>query len=389
MRVLRIHNRYLIRGGEDESLEAEMRLLRERGHQVGLFLETNERLAAIGMLRAGLRTTWSRSSYLQLRRLLREYEYDLVHVHNFFPLLSPAVYYAAQYEGLPVVQTLHNYRLLCANGLFYRSGTVCEDCLGRGSPWPGVARGCYRQSRAATAAIAAMQWIHRLLGTWKKRVDVYVALTEFSRKKSVEGGLPPRRIVVKPHFVYPDPGIGQGRGGYALYAGRLSSEKGLRTLVAAWAFIGGRLPLKVVGDGPEAEWLGAVTRRQPGIDWLGRKPMAEVLTLMGEARFLLLPSVWYETFGRVAIEAFAKGTPVIASNIGAIAELVDHGRTGLLFRPGDADDLAQKVQWALDHPQELTAMRREARAEYEAKYTADRNYAMLMDIYRRAIESRK
>lgn len=197
--------------------------------------------------------------------------------------------------------------------------------------------------------------------------------------------MPAQKIVVKPNFVHPDPGVGTGKGGYALYVGRLSVEKGLDTLLAAWEELGDRIPLKIVGDGPLSDMVVSAREKLPKVEWLGRRSMPEVHALMGEASLLIFPSKWYETFGRVAVEAFAKGTPVIAAKIGAIAELVDHGRTGLHFQPGDAQDLANWVDWAMTHPTELSKMRQEARTEFESKYTAKENYQQLISIYERIL----
>ncbi len=384
MHILSVHSRYQIRGGEDECQEAEVSLLREMGHLVEVYEENNDRVATLGNLRMVPKTVWSKEAYQTVRNLLIKQHYDVVHVHNFFPLISPSVYYAAKAVGVPVVQTLHNYRLLCPNALFFRNGNVCEDCLGKSIPLPGVLNACYRGSRAATGVVATMLTAHRQMQTWTEMVDVYIALTEFARQKFIQGGLPAEKIVVKPNFVHPDPGIGEGLGGYALFVGRLSPEKGTDTLLTAWEKLKG-IPLKIVGDGPLAPQVTKHVGRLPGVEWLGRKSSDEVYELMGNAKMLILPSEWYETFGRVAVEAFAKGTPVIAANIGAVAELVESGRTGLKFRPGDPEDLASKVEWALTHPDMLARMRQEARAEFEAKYTAEQNYQMLMDIYERVL----
>ncbi len=381
MRILSAHSRYQTRGGEDESREAEERLLREMKHSVEVYEETNERVATINPMHMALRTIWSGEAYEKVRHRLAGQSHDVVHVQNFFPLISPSVYYAAKDQGVPVVQTLRNYRLLCPNGIFFRDGRLCEDCLGKPVPWPGVLHGCYRESRTASTAVAAMLTVHRTMRTWSNMVDVYIALTEFARQKFIEGGLPEQKIFVKPNFVHPDPGTGEGRGGYALFVGRLTVEKGLDTLLAAWEQLGGKVPLKIVGDGPLSSQVAETAKRLDHVEWLGRRSVEEVYALMGEAMFVILPSEWYETFGRVAVEAFAKGTPVIAANIGAIAELVEHGRTGLNFRPADSEDLAAKVEWALAHPEELARMRQSARAEFEAKYTAKENYRRLMEIY--------
>lgn len=385
MRILSVHSCYQIRGGEDECREAEERLLQEMGHSVEVYEEKNERAATVNPMAMALNTVWSVKAYKTVRSRLVEQTHDVLHVQNFFPLISPSVYYAAKAEGVPVVQTLHNYRLLCPNALFFRDGHVCEDCLGKPVPLPSVLHACYR-NRRATGAVATMLTVHRTMRTWSNIVDVYIALTEFARQKFIEGGLPAEKIVVKPNFVHPDLGAGEGRGGYAIFVGRLSPEKGLDTLLAAWDRLRG-VPLKIVGDGPLASQVVKAVKKLDHVEWLGRRPLEEVYALMGEAKVLIFPSNWYETFGRVAVEAFAKGTPVIAANIGAIAELIDHGRTGLHFRPGDAEDLAAKVEWALAHPGELARMRREVRTEFEAKYTAQENYRRLMEIYALARKS--
>ncbi|MEC4815280.1 MAG: glycosyltransferase family 4 protein [Scytonema sp. PMC 1069.18] len=381
MRILSVHNRYQIRGGEDESRQAEENLLREMGHQVEVYEENNDRIATMKSLDLALRTVWSQESYQIIQQQLKQKVHDIVHVQNFFPLISPSVYYAAKAERVPVVQTLRNYRLLCPNALFFRDGHVCEDCLGKPVPLPGILHGCYRESRVASAAVASMIVVHRTLRTWVTMVDLYITLTEFARQKFIAGGLPADKIIVKPNFVHPDPKAGQGKGGYALYVGRLSVEKGLNTLLEAWKQLQVKLPLKIVGNGPLAEKVSEDVKDMPHIECLGRKPMSEVYELMGEARFLIFPSNWYETFGRVAVEAFAKGTPVIAADIGAIAELVDENRTGLKFLTGNPGDLAAKVESLLANPQQLSQMRQEARYEYESKYTAKQNYQKLMEIY--------
>jgi glycosyltransferase involved in cell wall biosynthesis len=226
---------------------------------------------------------------------------------------------------------------------------------------------------------------HRAARTWTKAVDVYIALTEFARRKFVEGGLPAERIVVKPNFVRPDPGVGTGRGGFALFVGRLSPEKGVATLLEAWDRLGDGLHLKIIGDGPLVGRVRSAADRRPSVEYLGHRPVEVVRESMKEAGVLVFPSEWYETFGRVAAESFAAGTPVVAADIGAVAEMVDDGRTGLLFRPGDARHLTEQVKRVLSRPEQYAKMRREARAEFETKFTAERNYGMLMEIYESAL----
>ncbi len=384
MRILSIHNNYQVRGGEDESTQAEANLLREQGHEVDSYEEHNDRIASFNSAHLAFKTIWSQESYQIVQEKLKKFPTDIVHVQNFFPLISPSVYYAARSAGVPVVQTLRNYRLICPNGLFFRQGNVCEDCLGKTIPYPGFVHACYRESRLATAGSIAMLTAHKALNTWLKQVNLFVTLSQFAKQKFVEAGWPEDKIIVKPNFVSPDPKMGSGSGGYALYVGRLSVEKGLDILLQAWEHLNSPIPLKIVGDGPLSGLVVEATQRRSNIEWLGRKPMTEVYDIMGEAMFLIFPSKWYETFGRVAVEAFAKGTPVIASNLGAIAELVEDNYTGLHFRPSDPFNLAAIVEKAIAQPQQLKQMRDAARAEYEAKYTPEKNYHQLMKIYEMA-----
>lgn len=387
--ILLVHEYYQQPGGEDEVFAAECRLLEAHGHRVVHYTDHNDRVKNVGSLALARATVWNGAAYRELRKLIRAERPQAVHFHNTFPLISPAGYYAAKAEGLPVIQTLHNYRLFCTNSVFFRDGHVCEDCVGKTPPWPGVLHSCYRGSRTTSGTVATMLTAHRTLRTWTKTVDTYIALTEFAREKAIQGGLPAGTLMVKPHFVHPDPGLDKGGGGYALFVGRLSPEKGTKTLLSAWRQLRGELPLKIVGDGPLAPETAEAARRVPGVKWLGRRSLEEVYKLMGGAAFLVFPSEWYETFGRVAIEAFARGTPVVASKIGAIAELVDHGRTGLHFRAGDPKDLVAQVQWILRHPDELACMRNEARAEFETKYTAGHNYQSLIEIYQTSAKRAK
>jgi len=384
MRILIAHNYYQQPGGEDHVFAAEAELLESHGHDILRYSVHNDTLNHLSRMAMARLTLWNDAIYHELLDLFRQARPDVAHFHNTFPLISPAAYYAARDAGVAVVQTLHNYRLLCANAYFYRDKRVCEDCLGRFVPWPGVVHACYQANRAASAVVTALLITHRVRRTWADLVDVYAALTEFAREKFIRGGLPAEKIVVKPNFVYPDPGRGQGCGGYALFVGRLTPEKGVETLLAAWERLGGRVPLKIVGGGPLAASVAQVAKRHNAIEWLGKQPAECVLTLMKEAHVLVCPSLWYEGLPVVIVEAYAVGLPIIASDLGAMSSLITHGRTGLHFRPGDPDDLAAQVAWVFTHPEQLAHMRREARAEFEAQYTSERNYQMLMDIYETA-----
>ena len=380
MRVLFVHNTYQHRGGEDSVVESEIELLKSRGHAVESYARSNDDIGSLPAATLAQQTLWSQRSAQELSALVRRFRPDIMHAHNTFPLVSPSVYWAASRLGVPVVQTLHNFRLMCLNALFLREGKVCEDCLGS-LPWRGVARGCYRGSRPASGVLAGMLTLHRGLGTYQNKVARYIALNDFCRQKFIDGGLPPERLVVKPNFVdsAAAPDAGGARSGL-LFVGRLSVEKGVSTLAQAM----GKLPLaglRVAGDGPQRGELEGVA----GVSLLGSLPKQGVMDEMARALALVVPSICYETFGMVAIEAFASGTPVIASRIGALAELVRDGETGLLFEPGDAKDLTHKLRWALANPGAMRAMGHQARMRYEADYTPEVNYGQLMAVYEAAL----
>jgi len=393
MKILVVHNVYQQRAGEEAVTGAEARLLGANGHVVVRYERHNDELQGRGALSgigAAVETIWSSRSFREMATLIEKERPDVAHFHNTFPLISPSAYYACARAGVPVVQTLHNYRLLCPAAKFRRDGKVCEACLGRNVAWPGVAHGCYRGSRPATAAAVAMLAVHRGMGSWQTKVDIYIALSEFARRKFIEGGLPADRIVVKPNFVAGDLAARTQPGGYVLFVGRLSEEKGPQLLLSAWRGMPAKIPLRIAGDGPLLEKLSReiVESSLAPIELVGRRTPDEVRALMHSARFLVFPSMWYEGFPMTIAEAFAGGLPVVASQLGSIAEIVQDGVTGLHFEPGSATDLAAKVEWAWNHPEELARMGRAARAEYEAKYQPSTNYDMLMDIYRVAIARR-
>lgn len=380
LRILLVHNAYQHRGGEDAVVESEIALLRAHGHAVETYTRSNDELAGMSSLAMVQQTLWSSRTMQEITALIRGFQPDVIHAHNNFPLISPSLYWAAVRAGVPVVQTLHNFRLVCLNALFLREDQVCEDCMGK-VPWRGVAHSCYRNSRLASAALAGTLALHRGLGTYLNKVTRYIALNEFCRTKFIEGGLPAERVVVKPNFVDIDVPEIQQRSGF-LFVGRLSTEKGIAIMADAI----GKLPgfsLRVAGDGPESRLLNGVA----GVTCLGGLQPDAVQGEMGRALALVVPSIWYETFGLVVIEAFASSLPVIASRIGALSELVCDGETGLLCEPGNPSDLADKMAWALAHPEEMAVMGRKARARYEAEFTGDRNYEQLMGIYENAIKT--
>lgn len=387
MDILVAHNFYQQPGGEDQAVAAEVAVMKAHGHNVIQYCVHNNSIDAMHRFDAALRTMWNGRTYHELRELFKTHRPQIAHFHNTFPLISPAGYYAARAENIPVVQTVHNFRLLCPNALLFRDGEVCEDCVGKSVTWPGVVHKCYRGSFAATSTVAAMLAVHRAMGTWRNAVDAYITLTEFAQNKLIEGGLPAGKVVLKSNFVHPDPGPGSGLGGYAVFVGRLSAEKGLETLLDAWRRLAGKLLLKIIGDGPMAAKVKDATANDASIQWLGAKPLEAVYDAVGHATALVLPSECYENFPRVLVEAFAKGTPVIASDLGAMATIVSNGRTGLLFKPGNSEDLAEKVECIFSDPRRLARMRQAARDEFARKFTAESNHRTLMAIYEQAVRT--
>jgi glycosyltransferase involved in cell wall biosynthesis len=382
LRVLVAHNAYRHAGGEDSVVESEVALLREHGHTVIEMRRDNADVEAIGRLPLLAQTLWSRRTQAEARALIALHRPHVAHIHNTLPLLSPSLHWACAEAGVAVVQTLHNFRLACPQAMFLRDGQVCEDCLGR-APLPAIRHGCYRGSRAQTAVVATMLVAHRAIGTWRDKVDRFVALTEFSRDKFIQAGIAPERIAVKPNFVDSGPRSEGHRQGF-LFVGRLSKEKGTAVLARA-CLASPEFDLRVVGSGPEAHRLDGIAR----LTRLGTLDTAAVHDEMGRATALVVPSICFETFGRVVVEAYARGTAVIASRIGSLAELVEHEVTGLLFRPGDSEDLARTLQWAMAHPELMGNMGRRARERYDALYTPAANCRQLIAIYREAIASRR
>jgi glycosyltransferase involved in cell wall biosynthesis len=389
VKILLVHNKYQQPGGEDVVFEQERKLLESAGHSVSTYCRTNDEINQYsGLKRLTLikNTISSDDSRRQVFEVLQREEPEVVHIHNTFMMISPSIYSACREAGVPVVQTLHNYRLLCPAANFFRDGHVCEECEEHGV-WRGVRYGCYRGSRVATATVALMLTVHRQEHTYTKSIDRFIALSNFARSKFIAGGLPGERIEVKPNFVEPDPGERTQSGGYAVFVGRLSEEKGLDTLVAAWAQLGNRVPLVMVGDGPVGPSLKKLAQEKgiTSIDFRGRLPRSEAQEVVKGSSFMVLPSECYENFPMGMVEAFACGVPVIASRLGALQELVDDGRTGLHFTPGSPQELAEKVKWAWSHPERLREMGKEARREFENRYTAEENYSMLMNIYKSVI----
>jgi glycosyltransferase involved in cell wall biosynthesis len=473
MKILQVHNYYQQAGGEDAVVEAERALLEAKGNDVIPFYKSNDTIPGCGTLDAeggmsclkskvdglrslsftALKTIWNHQTYREFRKLLQKEKPDVVHCHNTFPLISPSIYWACAKENVPVVQTLHNYRLLCLNAFLFRTtkkkhgawsaergepssnncqlitnNSICELCIHKSFKWPGIKYGCYRDSKAGSFVVALMLFVHKLIGTWSQKVTAYIALTEFQKQKMIEGGLPEHKIWVKPNFLQRSEGGDQRsetslttingqltteiKRPYALFVGRLSPEKGCDVLLKAWGLFEQqsavssqqsdeegalssdlcsptsanekRPGLLIVGDGPERESLEQLTSdlgSLTSVHFLGKQPKEEVVRLMAGARFLALPSLWYEGFPMTIVEALSQGCPVVASNIGSMTSVIEHHHNGLLFEAGDSADLFEKIEWAFGHSDEIRKMGTAAREDFEEKYSADVNYKKLIAVY--------
>ena len=388
MKIVVAHNFYQQAGGEDQVFADETALLESRGHTVARHTVHNDEVAQQSGITLAGRTIWNRQSHRELYELVRREKADLVHFHNTFPLLSPSVYSAAKAAGAAVVQTLHNYRLICPTAICYRDGKVCEDCVTRTVPWPAILHRCYRNNRGASVVTAAMLAVHHARGTFANDVDAYIALTEFAKGKFVHAGLPAQKIFVKPNFVAPDPGPGDGQGNYCLFVGRLTESKGIDVLLKAWKKIPEKIELKIAGDGELAPHVRDAAATDPRIHFVGRLPSDQVSELMANASALIFPSVWYEGLPKTILESFARGTPVIASKLGSMIELVSDGVTGAHFTSGDSNDLAATVV-KMSTSGSLHSMRPAVRERFKSLYTAEANYQMLMDLYSAAMAGRE
>lgn len=391
-RILVVHERYQQAGGEDGVFDAHLAMLRAHGHEVATLVvdndEIDERISALGRVTLAVDTVWSRRGVARVREAVRAFRPEVLHAHNTFPLLSPAIHGAARAEGVATVQTLHNYRLICPSAVLFRDGRPCHDCVGRSIAWPGVLHACYRDSRPATLAVAAMQTVHRARGTWHRDVDAFIVLARSARDLLAQGGIPTARVSVVPNTVVDttlhDVGPGEG----FLFVGRLTEDKGVATLLAAWERLPRGIGLAIAGSGPLDSLVRAAASRNPDIRVLGRLERGEVDIELARCRALVVPSLLYENCPLTVLEAFAAGRPVIGSGHGGIADLVEDGLTGRLVRPGDVAALASAVLEAQADPTAMARAGEAARSAYEERYTPEVGYVRLMEVYRAARDHR-
>jgi len=389
MKILLIHNQYQIRGGEEHNVKQIKELLEEKGHSVILYMLDNLGINSFSLwqrLFLPLRILFSFKSYREVINLIKNRAPDIAHIHNIFPLISPSIYYALKRINVPVVQTVHNYRLLCPNGLFLNNeGKICEKCK-RGNFFNAVIGKCYRNSYIQTFGMAFTLYLHRKLKTFTNKIDIFISPSNFLKKKLIEGGIPEEKIVIKPHFTK----CKEIKPSYefdncAVYMGRLSREKGLFTLLKTWKEITD-VTLKIMGNGPIRSELEnfVIQKGVTNVEFLGFIKGPKRFEVLKKAMFTVFPSECYESFAYVVIESFACGVPVIASRIGAVAELIEDGITGFLFEPGNANDLSQKISMSIENKELLLKMRHNARKLAEELYSENIGYKNLMKVYQKA-----
>lgn len=392
MKSTLVHNHYSSStpSGENQVFEAEKSLLEKHGHPVTTFTRHSDEIikkGAKGKIHGALSTPWNFFTNGSITHVLDRFQPDIVHVHNTFPLISPAIFHAIGKRAARVL-TLHNYRLYCPAAIPMRDGKVCTECLDKRSPMPAMIHGCYRGSRAATLPLAFSVGLHRALGTWTKQVDAFICLSEFQRELMIEAGLPREKVHVKPNFYPGNPDVvaWPERKPYVVFAGRLTAEKGVVNLIRAWQAWGISAPeLRLVGDGELRPELERMADGLP-VRFLGQLPADKAQAEIASASLQILPSEWFEGFPMVVREAFAFGTPTAVSDIGPLPSIVENGKSGIVFQPANPQSLLQEVRTAWETPGLLKHLGQGARAEFEGKYTEEANYATLMEIYHKAID---
>ena len=385
MKVLLVHGAYQQYGGEDSVVKAETELLQSHGDEVILYGRHNDEIKDFNVLQKALffpQSIYSWKTSSEIDDVVRRVRPDVAFVHNVYPLISPSVYHALHALGVPAVQVLHNFRPFCPNGLFYTQGHVCEACKG-GNYLHAVKNRCFRGSAALSSLYGLMLGLNRIAGMVDK-ISGFICLTEFFKIKMLEIGIPESKLFVRPNFVRaPALSVKKGTGnGYALFMGRLSPEKGCWTLIHAFEQLPG-VQLKIVGTGPMEQELRDYLRNKgiQNIEMLGFKAGEEKWEILRNAMCLVLPSEWYENFPVTALEGFMAAKPVVASRMGGLPYIVEEGKSGLLFDAGQATELAQRIQYLVEHPEEAESMGRNGRYLVETKYGPEEGYKNLMKIF--------
>jgi len=385
MKVMQVHNRYRLRGGEDAVVDNTLEGLRRHGHDAVLFSKDSDDIpdGLRGKLKATFGAVWSTSARAEMVAALEGEKPDVIHVHNVYPLLSPSVLAAAQSMAIPVVMTCHNYRLSCPIGVHFQGGAICERCRGGHEYWCLI-QNC-RDNRLESAAYALRNGLSRRFNLFEKNIDKFMCISAFLKDYLVESGLPAEKCCVVPNMIpIPETGIQAGDGQFVAFLGRFSEEKGIETLLEA-AALAPEIPVRLGGSGPLEKALRLAA--PPNVRFEGMMARDQLAAFYRKARCTVVPSVWYETFGLVAVEAMSHGLPVIASRIGGLAELVADGETGLQFPAGDAAALAEHMRTLWNNPARATAMGQAARQRVMEEYSEDRYIERLVDVYEEVISA--
>ncbi|QDG76365.1 glycosyltransferase family 4 protein [Labrenzia sp. PHM005] len=389
-RVLMVHNRYKTPGGEDISTRAEVELMRAHGHDVDLWETSNEQISGTGNAALALNAIWSKSATGELRRRLAAKTYDLVHVQNSFPLLSPSILVEAAKQGLATVQHLRNYRHLCANASFFREGRVCHECAQANWPWRGILRKCYRDSRAASAVPALSVAVHRLIGTYAHHVDAYVAISDHVRSVHIAGGFPADRIRRRYSAFTPGRQVPFGeRRREILCASRLSEEKGIDHLIRTWRLRPRNGTLTIAGSGPLEADLRHLAAKDPSIVFLGQLSTEDLIDRIAHSRAVINCCLWEEPFGNTPVEGFACGVPAIVSDGGGLAESVTHEENGLIVAPGNMNQLDLAIARLLDDDSLATDLGNRALITHREQFHPDIIAAQTEQIYYQALRHRQ
>jgi glycosyltransferase involved in cell wall biosynthesis len=382
LKVLILHNKYKILGGEDLSTDAEVKLLKENNIEVDTYFVYNNNIQGANRIKIALRAVWSRFQYREVLKKIRQEKYDIVHVQNFFPLLSPSIFYASKKSNTKVVMSVRNYRLICPNALLYVNGKICMDCVGKKIPSPAIFKKCYRKSAAASSAVVAMLSVHNFMHTWKNKIDGFICVSKFVKEQLETGGIDKNKMHVKYNFVTTDIEPNFEGGNYYVYAGRLSEEKGIQLLLDT--FKNNSRKLIIVGDGPLKNIVELYAAENKNIIYCGKLPLEKIYAIIANAKALIFPSKWHEPFGRTIVEAFAHGTPVIASSLGGIKEIIEHGYNGFLFDPFKKEDLLKSIL----HFENITnskLIRENCYHSYRSHFLPSSNFTELINIYNKVL----
>lgn len=369
-------------GGEDVSTEAEFKLLKENGIDADIFSINNTTIDRTNKIKLAINTIWSDHYYNEILNKIRSKNYDIVHVQNFFPLFSPSIFYAAKKAGAKVVMSVRNYRLICPNALMYVNNKICNDCVGKTIPYPGMVKKCYRDSYTASGITAAMLSFHNLLNTWKNKIDGFICISQFVKSQLILGNFNEEQLYVKYNFVSTDIPPNFDPEDYYIYAGRISTEKGIDLLLNTFEV--NKKKLFVIGDGPLKQKIIESAREHNNIIFLGKLSLSETYQKIANAKALIFPSNWHEPFGRTIVESFAHGTPVIGSCLGGISELIKDGYNGFLFDPYKNDGLSKTID-QFEGLLNIPEFRKNSYSSYKNNYDSASNFSQLINIYNKIL----